>query len=102
VCDLISQRLQEQSVVMLAQDSFYRNLTPEELVNVKGGSCPALCRGCGCGLGAAWCGAAWQGRAGRGMIVLALAGVPWCGAGLAWHAVPAQPPRRAGRPSQPG
>lgn len=36
VCDLISQRLQEQSVVMLAQDSFYRNLTPEELDNVKG------------------------------------------------------------------
>ena len=36
VCDLITQRLQEQSVVMLCQDSFYRNLTPEELENVTG------------------------------------------------------------------
>lgn len=28
--------LQEQSVVMLCQDSFYRNLTEDELQNVKG------------------------------------------------------------------
>eukprot|EP00887_Chlorella_sp_A99_P005349 scaffold1.g5349.t1 len=48
VCDLISQRLQEQSVVMLSQargccsapqqmgeDSFYRELAEEELDNVK-------------------------------------------------------------------
>ncbi|KFM26083.1 Uridine kinase-like protein 1, chloroplastic, partial [Auxenochlorella protothecoides] len=35
VCDLIIQRLQEQSVVMLAQDSFYRALTPKELENVQ-------------------------------------------------------------------
>ncbi|PRW58534.1 uridine kinase chloroplastic [Chlorella sorokiniana] len=35
VCDLIIQRLQEQSVVMLAQDSFYKPLTPEERANVK-------------------------------------------------------------------
>ena len=37
VCDLISQRLQEQSVVMLSQDSFYRNLSQEELDNIKSG-----------------------------------------------------------------
>lgn len=36
MCDLITQRLQEQSVVMLAQDSFYRTLSEEEKANVKG------------------------------------------------------------------
>ena len=30
------QRLHDQCVVMLSQDSFYRGLTPEECKNVKG------------------------------------------------------------------
>lgn len=30
VCDLIMQRLQDQCVVILSQDSFYRSLTPEQ------------------------------------------------------------------------
>ncbi|KAG1666980.1 hypothetical protein FOA52_004263 [Chlamydomonas sp. UWO 241] len=33
VCDLIMQRLNDQCVVMLSQDSFYRSLTPSELVS---------------------------------------------------------------------
>ena len=32
------QRLHDQCVVMLSQDSFYRGLTPEECKNVKGES----------------------------------------------------------------
>mmetsp|Transcript_7841 Transcript_7841/g.20885 ORF Transcript_7841/g.20885 Transcript_7841/m.20885 type:complete len:520 (+) Transcript_7841:226-1785(+) len=35
VCDCIMQRLHDQCVVMLAQDSFYRSLTKEEMANVK-------------------------------------------------------------------
>ncbi|KAL3148873.1 Uridine kinase-like protein 1, chloroplastic [Trebouxia sp. C0010 RCD-2024] len=35
VCDQIMQRLHDQCVVMLSQDSFYRGLTPEECKNVK-------------------------------------------------------------------
>eukprot|EP00887_Chlorella_sp_A99_P005348 scaffold1.g5348.t1 len=35
VCDEIIQRLHDQCVVMLSQDSFYRNLTAEELHDVK-------------------------------------------------------------------
>lgn len=35
VCDHIIQRLHDQCVVMLSQDSFYRNLTDVELENVK-------------------------------------------------------------------
>jgi len=34
VCDLVKQRLNDQCVVMLSQDSFYRGLTDEELENV--------------------------------------------------------------------
>ena len=30
------QRLHDQCVVMLSQDSFYRGLTPQECKNVKG------------------------------------------------------------------
>ena len=36
VCDQIMQRLHDQCVVMLSQDSFYRGLTPEESRNAKG------------------------------------------------------------------
>lgn len=36
VCDLVKQRLNDQCVVMLSQDSFYRGLTDEELENVTG------------------------------------------------------------------
>jgi hypothetical protein len=36
VCDAIMQRLQEQSVALIHQDAFYRNLTAEEIANVKG------------------------------------------------------------------
>lgn len=36
VCDHIMQRLHDQCVVMLSQDSFYRGLTQAELDNVKG------------------------------------------------------------------
>jgi len=36
VCDLVKQRLNDQCVVMLSQDSFYRGLTPAELQNVSG------------------------------------------------------------------
>ncbi|KDD72502.1 phosphoribulokinase/uridine kinase, partial [Helicosporidium sp. ATCC 50920] len=35
VCDLISQNLHDQCVVMLSQDSFYRGLTPEEMANAS-------------------------------------------------------------------
>ncbi|KAI3433695.1 hypothetical protein D9Q98_003504 [Chlorella vulgaris] len=35
VCDQIMQRLHDQCVVMLSQDSFYRNLSEEELQDVK-------------------------------------------------------------------
>ncbi|CAG9462345.1 unnamed protein product [Pedinophyceae sp. YPF-701] len=35
VCEEIVNRLNEQCVVMLSQDSFYRGLTPEEEANVK-------------------------------------------------------------------
>jgi pantothenate kinase len=35
VCDQIIQRLHDQCVVMLSQDSFYRNLTEEDLKDVK-------------------------------------------------------------------
>eukprot|EP00195_Chlamydomonas_chlamydogama_P006679 CAMPEP_0202904784 /NCGR_PEP_ID=MMETSP1392-20130828/31085_1 /ASSEMBLY_ACC=CAM_ASM_000868 /TAXON_ID=225041 /ORGANISM="Chlamydomonas chlamydogama, Strain SAG 11-48b" /LENGTH=471 /DNA_ID=CAMNT_0049592593 /DNA_START=103 /DNA_END=1515 /DNA_ORIENTATION=+ len=35
VCDRIMQRLNDQCVVMLSQDSFYRSLTPEEHADVK-------------------------------------------------------------------
>lgn len=38
VCDQIMQRLHDQCVVMLSQDSFYRGLTPEECKNIKGKS----------------------------------------------------------------
>jgi uridine kinase len=34
VCDLVKQRLNDQCVVMLSQDSFYRSLTEKELENV--------------------------------------------------------------------
>lgn len=34
VCDYIMQRLHDQCVVMLSQDSFYRGLTPDEHDNV--------------------------------------------------------------------
>lgn len=37
VCDCIMQRLHDQCVVMLSQDSFYRGLTEEELSHVQGG-----------------------------------------------------------------
>ena len=43
VCDAIMQRLHDQCVVMISQDSFYRGLTAAELANVKGGGCEALC-----------------------------------------------------------
>lgn len=36
VCDYIMQRLHEQRVVILSQDSFYRGLTQEELLTVQG------------------------------------------------------------------
>lgn len=36
VCDCIMQRLHDQCVVMLSQDSFYRGLTPEEEEHVAG------------------------------------------------------------------
>lgn len=36
VCDCIMQRLHDQCVVMLSQDSFYRGLTEEELQHVQG------------------------------------------------------------------
>ena len=36
VCDYIMQRLREQCVVILSQDSFYRGLTEKELQNVQG------------------------------------------------------------------
>jgi uridine kinase len=35
VCDLIMHNLQEKRVVLIAQDSFYRGLTPEEHENVS-------------------------------------------------------------------
>jgi hypothetical protein len=38
VCDLVKQRLNDQCVVMLSQDSFYRSLTEEELKHVAGES----------------------------------------------------------------
>lgn len=34
VCDLVKQRLNDQCVVMLSQDSFYRGLTEQEMENV--------------------------------------------------------------------
>ncbi|KAL8131829.1 hypothetical protein AgCh_007662 [Apium graveolens] len=34
VCDLIIEQLRDQRVVLVNQDSFYHNLTPEELTNV--------------------------------------------------------------------
>ncbi len=34
VCDSIMQRLHDQCVVMLSQDSFYRGLTNAEIANV--------------------------------------------------------------------
>ena len=34
VCDSIMQRLHDQCVVMLSQDSFYRGLTDAEIENV--------------------------------------------------------------------
>jgi predicted ABC-type ATPase len=34
VCDSIMQRLHDQCVVMLSQDSFYRGLTNTEIANV--------------------------------------------------------------------
>ena len=42
VCDQIMQRLHDQCVVMLSQDSFYRNLTQEEQANVESG-CLTIC-----------------------------------------------------------
>lgn len=36
VCDCIMQRLHDQCVVMLSQDSFYRGLTEAELQHVQG------------------------------------------------------------------
>lgn len=36
VCDLVKQRLNDQCVVMLSQDCFYRSLTEKELENVAG------------------------------------------------------------------
>lgn len=41
VCDLVKQRLNDQCVVMLSQDSFYRGLTEKELENVNGAQLPA-------------------------------------------------------------
>ena len=35
VCEMIMQRLHDQCVVMLSQDSFYRGLTPDEKSNVQ-------------------------------------------------------------------
>ena len=35
VCDLIMHNLQEKRVVLIAQDSFYRGLTPQEHDNVS-------------------------------------------------------------------
>eukprot|EP00877_Chromochloris_zofingiensis_P004396 jgi/Chrzof1/13958/Cz08g19120.t1 len=35
VCDRIMQRLHDQCIVLIHQDSFYRALTPEEIDNVK-------------------------------------------------------------------
>lgn len=35
VCDFIMNRLQDQGVVMLSQDSFYRGLSPEQIAKVK-------------------------------------------------------------------
>lgn len=46
VCDLVKQRLNDQCVVMLSQDSFYRSLTEKELENVAGelhARCRPLC-----------------------------------------------------------
>eukprot|EP01124_Arcella_intermedia_P029173 TRINITY_DN60_c0_g1_i1.p1 TRINITY_DN60_c0_g1~~TRINITY_DN60_c0_g1_i1.p1 ORF type:complete len:266 (-),score=55.37 TRINITY_DN60_c0_g1_i1:89-886(-) len=34
VCDIITQKLDDQRVATISLDSFYRNLTPEELTNV--------------------------------------------------------------------
>ncbi len=42
VCDQIMQRLHDQCVVMISQDSFYRGLTDAELANVQGKSCCAV------------------------------------------------------------
>ena len=39
VCDLIMHNLQEKRVVLIAQDSFYRGLTPTEHANVSVGWC---------------------------------------------------------------
>ena len=37
MCDLIMQRLQDQCVTMIAQDSFYRSLTREEMAQAASG-----------------------------------------------------------------
>ena len=42
VCDQIMQRLHDQCVVMISQDSFYRGLTDAELANVQGKLCCAV------------------------------------------------------------
>ena len=42
VCDSIMQRLHDQCVVMLSQDSFYRGLTDAEIENVTSASPAAL------------------------------------------------------------
>lgn len=46
VCDRIMQRLHDQCVVMLSQDSFYRGLTPEEIADVGGAPCAAAIMQC--------------------------------------------------------
>lgn len=55
VCDRIMQRLHDQCIVLIHQDSFYRALTPEEIDNVK---CRLLYRGCMCDspcVASMWC-----------------------------------------------
>lgn len=37
-CDHIMQRLREQCVVIISQDSFYKGLSPKQLQNVQGTS----------------------------------------------------------------
>ena len=35
-CDAVAHRLNDSCVVMLSQDSFYKNLSPEEIEQVQG------------------------------------------------------------------
>ena len=43
MCVCCVQRLHDQCVVMLAQDSFYKGLTPEEKDNAAGMPLPESC-----------------------------------------------------------